>query len=56
MNARNRKFFALLQDTLLFATRFPVISRFSDMHPAAPAPARLRFTRIDSSNLQPTTL
>ena len=56
MNARNRKLFAFLQDALLFSMRFPVISRFSDSHPEASAPTRLRFARIDSSNLQPTTL
>ena len=44
----NRKLFAVLQDVLVFTMRFPVISRFSDAQPAAPAPARLRFTRIVS--------
>jgi len=44
----HRKLFALLQDALVFSMRFPVISRFSDSTPAAPAPTRLRITRIAS--------
>jgi len=44
----NRKLFAFLQDALVFSIRFPVISRFSDAQPAAPAPTRLRLTRIVS--------
>jgi hypothetical protein len=47
MNARNRKFFALVQDALVLWTRFPVISRLTGAQPAT-APTRLRFARIAS--------
>jgi len=48
MNTNKRKFIALIQDTLILCTRFPIVSRLSYAKPASTDPAQLRLVRIAS--------